>query len=103
MSLTRAGDRHDGRHGAPGAAPRDSALPASPTGAAAAMALGPSDPVWSVSEYVRDPVRASGLGLAIRADEREKVLTRISHHPISGPFRRVIRPLRHPDDRPARL
>ena len=40
-----------------------------------AMALGLSDRIWSVLEYVRYPVHVSDLDRAIWAEKREKVLT----------------------------
>lgn len=40
-----------------------------------AMALGLSDHVWSVPEYVRYPVHVSALDRAIWAEERQEVLT----------------------------
>ena len=40
-----------------------------------AMAMGLSDRVWSVLEYVRFPVHVSDLGRAIWAEERTEVLT----------------------------
>ncbi len=40
-----------------------------------AMAMGLSDRVWSVSEYVRFPVHVSDLDRAIWAEERAEVLT----------------------------
>jgi hypothetical protein len=40
-----------------------------------AMAIGLSDRIWSVLEYVRHPVHVSELDQAIEAEERQKVLT----------------------------
>ena len=40
-----------------------------------AMAMGLSDHVWTVPEYVRHPVHVSELTRAIWAEERQKVLT----------------------------
>ena len=40
-----------------------------------AMAMGLSDRVWSVPEYVRYPVHVDDLTRAIWAEEREEVLT----------------------------
>jgi hypothetical protein len=40
-----------------------------------AMAIGLSERVWSVLEYVRHPVHFSELDRAIWAEDREEVLT----------------------------
>ena len=48
---------------------------ASLEGRTPAMAMGLSDRVWSVLEYVRHPVHVDGLTRAIWAEEREEALT----------------------------
>jgi hypothetical protein len=48
---------------------------ASLRGRTPAMAIGLSDRVWSVSDYVRHPVHVDELTRAIWAEEREEVLT----------------------------
>ena len=45
-----------------------------------AMAIGLSDHVWTVLEYVRHPVHVSDLDRAIWAEEREAALTSALDH-----------------------
>src|SRR4051794_32004344 len=67
----------------------------------------PPRPATGTSPGDRRGVRPDPIRVRLRRVDGEPTgrqgIARISHHPVLGPFRRAIRPLRHAYDRPARL